>query len=213
MLIVDSQGAVRAVGESLARLVGVPAEDLVGRPVAALLPEWRPSSDPRMRYLLRLPTVDLSISVRLAWRPILHDASEALFIVEVETSARRMALLGNEAIMVTERNGVILYVNHDLETMTGFHRSELLGRTPAMLKSGLHDAGLFDELWRTILEGRVYQGVLINRRKNGERYREEKIIRPVRDAEGRPLLFFSCAHEIDGRSRRSPDTQPIAVSP
>lgn len=72
--------------------------------------------------------------------------------------------------------------------MTGYAEIELAGRTPALLKSGAQDAGF-------------YRGVLVNRRKGGELYREEKIIRPMGDAGGRATRFISSGRDISERAK------------
>lgn len=84
-----------------------------------------------------------------------------------------------DAILVTDRDGRIEYVNSAFERMTGYRSGELVGKRPAALKSGTHEADFYRALWDTLLAGQEFRAVFTNRRKGGELYYEEKIIRPL----------------------------------
>ena len=86
--------------------------------------------------------------------------------------------------MVTDAWGKIEYVNRALEAMSGYSGAELLGGTPALLKSGAHEADFYRRLWATLLAGGEFRAVFTNRRKTGELYQEDKIIRPLHGAGG-----------------------------
>lgn len=88
-------------------------------------------------------------------------------------------------IMITDRKGVIEYVNQKFTEVTGFAEEEAIGQKPSILKSGRHDATFYTEIWTTIGAGRTWQGELCNRRKNGEFYWETAVISPVIDENGR----------------------------
>jgi PAS domain S-box-containing protein len=141
--------------------------------------------------------------VRVSWEPV-HLPGETLFVVDVRGSAEMpvpaaLAASGElspDAVMIVDRRGMIQHVNAAFEAMTGFSSIELAGRTPAVLKSGVQDAGFYRDLWNIILGGGVYRGVLVNRRKSGELYHEEKIICPVADAGGRATYFVSSGHDV-----------------
>ena len=92
---------------------------------------------------------------------------------------RRFAEQCPDAIIVTDRAGRIEYVNVTCERLTGYAVHELAGRTPAALKSGMHEADFYKGLWAALLTGQEFRGVFCNRRKTGELYYEEKIIRPL----------------------------------
>lgn len=200
MLIVDGDGTLRALSESLARLVGRPAEELVGEPVWGLLPGWSPTEASGRSYGLRLPALGASIEVQVSCESLrVHE--EKLYLCDITTPSRRVDSASGEAIMVTGCDGDILHVNAALEALTGYGAAELRGRTPSLLKSGVHEAAVYGELWRTLLSRDVYRGVLVNKRKNGELYREAKIIRPVARADGWPILFFSSGWQLGAACR------------
>lgn len=82
-----------------------------------------------------------------------------------------------DAVTLTDREGRITYVNAACERLTGYAREELVGATPAVLKSGSHEADFYRALWRELLAGREFRAVFVNRRKSGELYYEDKILR------------------------------------
>lgn len=104
-----------------------------------------------------------------------------------------------EAAMLTDPAGRIVYVNAAFIEMTGYGRDEVLGRTPALMKSGEQPAQFYRDLWRVVCDGREFRGLLVNRRKNGELFHEEKAIRPLFDAAGRITHFLSCGRDVSDR--------------
>jgi PAS domain S-box-containing protein len=195
VLIVDGHGSVKTCGESLARLLGRDADEIAGLPVWGLLPAWTPFERARMDCRLRPPVLRTSVPVTVSCE-VLHVLHDTLFLLDVCPLPDAAQASPAEAIMVTDRRGEILYVNPAFEEMTGYARAELAGRTPAVLNSGLHPARAYRELWDKILDGHVWRGALVNRRKNGELYHETKVIRPVPDGDGRPALFLCSGREL-----------------
>ncbi|HHH36131.1 MAG TPA: EAL domain-containing protein [Gammaproteobacteria bacterium] len=104
-----------------------------------------------------------------------------------------------DSIFITNAEGVIEYVNPAFEATTGYHRSEVLGRTPRLFKSGRHDQAFYERMWQTILSGEVYRDIIINRRKDGTLYYEEKSITPLVDDSGRISHFISTGKDITQR--------------
>ncbi len=84
-----------------------------------------------------------------------------------------------ESIIITDRNGVIEYMNAAFSKQTGYSPEEALGRTPSLLKSGEQDDAFYEKLWRTIRRGEVWEGRLVNRRKDGSLYSVLMTIAPV----------------------------------
>jgi PAS domain S-box-containing protein len=83
------------------------------------------------------------------------------------------------AITITDRHGTIVWVNHAFTTMTGYSKEEVLGKNPRLLKSGEQPESYYAKLWSTISSGEVWQGEIVNRRKDGTTYTEELTITPV----------------------------------
>ena len=104
-----------------------------------------------------------------------------------------------DAVMITDRNGIIEYVNPAFESMTGYAREEAVGKKSNLVRSGRHDAAFYSQLWGTIARGGVYQDVLINRRKNGVLYYEEKTITPLKDRAGNVTHYIATGKDITER--------------
>ena len=107
-----------------------------------------------------------------------------------------------DAVFITNRDGVIEYVNPAFEATTGYTRQEALGQTPRILKSGKTDPHYYAELWRTILAGETFRAQIVNRRKNGDLYHAEQTVTPVRDPDGHVTHFVSVVKDVTDRIRR-----------
>jgi len=99
-------------------------------------------------------------------------------------------------VMITDRQGVIEYVNPAFETITGYLSHEALGHTPKILRSGQHDVFYYKRLWGTILSGRVFRALTINRKKNGEIYYADQTISPIHDEKGEITHFISVWKDV-----------------
>ena len=88
-------------------------------------------------------------------------------------------------------------MNPAVEKMTGFAPDELIGKTPRVLRSGLHTSADYAAMWATLLKGEVFRGTLVNRKKtDGELYYSEQTITPIRDSSGRVSRFVSVAKDL-----------------
>ncbi len=117
------------------------------------------------------------------------------------TKPRWAAERSPDALMITDANGVIEYVNPAFEALTGYRRRDLVGRSPAVLKSGAQDARFYRRLWRRLLAGRTFRGVFVNRRKSGKLFFEEEVIRPVVDKSGKVSHFVSSGRDVTRQVR------------
>ena len=104
-----------------------------------------------------------------------------------------------DSVVITNRDGIIEYVNPAFEITTGYRSAEALGRKPNIVKSGHQDAAFYKELWTTILNGEPFSGVFINQRKDGSLFHEEKTITPLRDGAQRITHFVSTGKDISER--------------
>jgi diguanylate cyclase (GGDEF)-like protein/PAS domain S-box-containing protein len=99
-------------------------------------------------------------------------------------------------ILISDRAGVIEYVNDAVEQVTGYTREEILGQTPRILKSGKYDRAFYRKMWSTILTGRTYTGILTNRKKNGELFEVYHTITPIKDHDGNIAHFVATSKDI-----------------
>lgn len=94
------------------------------------------------------------------------------------------AFESQEGMMVTDAKSVILRVNEAFTKITGYSAAEVIGRTPALLRSGQHDKSFYAGMWRSIHNTGVWAGEIWNMRKNGEIYPEYLSITAVKDVTG-----------------------------
>ncbi|MBN2147216.1 MAG: diguanylate cyclase [Anaerolineales bacterium] len=103
------------------------------------------------------------------------------------------------AIVITDLDGNIEWLNPAFTRITGYEAEEVLGQNPRVLKSGKHPAQLYQNLWKTVLAGGVWHGEMINRRKDGRLYTEEMTIAPVRDEQGEITHFIAVKQDVTAR--------------
>jgi PAS domain S-box-containing protein len=116
-----------------------------------------------------------------------------------EAERNRMAMAVEqavEAMIITDMDGTLQYVNPAFEQITGYARNEAIGRNPRILKSGKHDETFYRDMWETLTQGGVWSGRITNRRKDGSHYQAELIISPMRDATGRLVNYVAVSRDI-----------------
>jgi len=106
-----------------------------------------------------------------------------------------------DLVMITDREGIIEYVNPAFEALTGYRHEEVCGQSPRLLKSGEQGPEVYQELWQAILGGNVFRGIFVNRKKNGELFYLEQSICPVRDSTGQITHFISNGRDLTERLR------------
>ncbi len=102
----------------------------------------------------------------------------------------------SDAIVITDREANIQYVNPAFEKVTGYTRQEVLGKNPRILKSGDQDEQFYLDLWHTLTNGRTFKGRMINRRKSGRLFTEEVTISPILDRKGQVVSFVAVKRDI-----------------
>ncbi len=116
-----------------------------------------------------------------------------------EEERRRLAAAigqATDAVVVTDTEAHIVYVNPAFCATTGFSREEVLGQNPRILKSGRHEVAFYQAMWRTLLEGRTWRGHIFNRRKDGSVFEEEATISPVRGEAGTVTNYVAVKRDV-----------------
>lgn len=178
--IAASKDAFKALQDNeYIRYDDLPLETLDGKPIA-------------VEFVSNVYLVDHSKVIQCNIRDI-----TARKWAEVERK-RLMAAIeqAGEAIVMTDAQGIIQFVNPAFERTTGYSRKEAVGQNPRILKSGEHDELFYRNLWDTISGGRTWAGRMVNKRKDGTLYTEETTISPVRDASGRIVNYVAVKRDI-----------------
>ena len=104
-----------------------------------------------------------------------------------------------DSVVITDRRGIIQYVNPAYEAVTEYARDETIGKSLQALDTGQHDKAFFDRMWATILNGQAFRDRFINRKKDGSLYYEEKTITPLKNHDGHITHFVSTGKDITER--------------
>ena len=186
------------------RVYGYSAVEALGRNISFLVP---PEKHAELHVLLqkvaegntiasfrtqRLKSDGTIIDVSLSLSPIRDETGKLVGVSRIArdiTAFRRTEKQSRlqsaaleaaaNAITITDRHGTIVWVNHAFTTMTGYSKEEALGKNPRLWKSGEQPESYYAKLWSTISSGEVWQGEIVNRRKDGTTYTEEMTITPV----------------------------------
>ncbi|MGA9671647.1 MAG: EAL domain-containing protein [Terracidiphilus sp.] len=103
------------------------------------------------------------------------------------------------SITITDSKGIVVWTNPAFSALSGYSAEEVIGRSRHELKSGLHDARFYREMWEAISSGRVWRGEIVNRRKDGSLSPEEMTITPVASEPGRITHFIAINQDITER--------------
>ena len=131
-----------------------------------------------------------------------HDITEKK---RGELTIRKLSLAVNQSPtikVITDLEGNIEYVNRAFTTITGYTEEEAIGKNPRILKSGKTDKSVYQDLWKTIKNGKTWKGEWINKRKNGELYWEDVSISPVRNNDGVMTNFLAVKQDITERKKQ-----------
>jgi PAS domain S-box/diguanylate cyclase (GGDEF) domain len=222
----DLQGRFTYVSPAVERLRGYTVAEVMQQPIEqALTPDSARQAAEGMRHLLATGEIlqrhweleqpckngatiwtDVMVS-------IMHDTDGTpngiLGITRDITEQRRIREALNtrsvaieaaaEAVIITDPEGCIEYVNPAFTQMTGYSTAEVIGKKPSILKSGHQFPAFYRELWDTITAGKIWRGETINRRKDGSVYTEIMAIAPVRDSQNRIAHYVAIKHDITKR--------------
>jgi diguanylate cyclase (GGDEF)-like protein/PAS domain S-box-containing protein len=122
--------------------------------------------------------------------------------LEAELRTRLAAVeVAGDAVVITDRRGVILYANAASQLHTGYTAEELRGRHTRIFSSGRQSGEFYEGLWRDLYAGRVWRGELVNRRKDGSLYDEEMTIAPVKNERGEIEYFVAIKRDVSEQHR------------
>lgn len=130
---------------------------------------------------------------------IAEELSAALARARLAENQRRLTAAVEQAagaVLITDTDGTIQYVNTAFERTTHYSRGEAIGQTPRILRSGEHDAVFYRGLWQTIKAGQVWHGRFVDLRKDGTPFYQEATITPVRDRKGQIINYVATMRDV-----------------
>jgi PAS domain S-box-containing protein len=215
VIVLDSQNRVADINHPALRLFDFESsEKVIGKEAADLWSEWpdlvsafvtnpveheehrlgdstffevrtTPITDTLGRYSLRL--IELS---DITQRKMAEERNQ-LQSYALEAAAN--------SVMITDRNGIISWVNSALTETSGYTKEELIGRNPNIFNSGVHPPAYFKNMWDTLLAGRSWRGETVNRHKDGTLYTEEQTIAPIMDENRQVVNFIAVKQDVSDR--------------
>ncbi len=207
-------GVILEVNQSLCRLLGVDASEIIGHSPEEFL--WtdsaaRERTDFACEGKLRLrngQAADVLINASCITAPGTDEKICFSFFADISERKQEQEQLflfsqaveqSTSAIVITDRQAKIVYVNPAFSELTGWNRHDAIGAEPAILSGGERDTVLSREIWRRISGGGTWKGFLHNRRQDGSSYWEGQIICPLHDSKGRISHYLAIKNDITQR--------------
>jgi PAS domain S-box-containing protein len=128
-------------------------------------------------------------------------------ITELRSAEQHLAKLSlaveqsPSSVIITDGNGTIEYVNPAYEKLTGYHKAELIGQNPRVVKSGHHSDEFYRDMWGALTAGREVRCEMLNKKKNGDLFWESASISPLRNKNGEITHYIGIKEDITERKR------------
>ena len=138
---------------------------------------------------------------------VVRDITEQKKAEEELLKLSRATFQSPAAIVITDLQGTIEYVNPAFTEVTGYTREEAVGENPRVLQSGMHHTEFYEELWKTIATGDIWRGEFRNKNKDGRFFWESASISPVANSEGEITHCVAVKEDITERKQVMNDLQ------
>lgn len=132
---------------------------------------------------------------------------------QVTRALERFKVLGTAlesspvAVVITDSEGFIEWVNPQYERNCGYTLEEVKGRKPSVVASGQTPPATYQAMWGTLLSGQSWRGTFINQRRDGSLYHDEVTLSPVFDERGKRIAIVGLHEEVSERMRAQAELQ------
>jgi two-component system cell cycle sensor histidine kinase/response regulator CckA len=232
--IADAKALITYANQRLADMLGYTVDEMIGRSCFEVLDHdsrvemkvnWqRRLQGIKEQYDLRLLRKDGTAQwVILSMTPILGEQREVTGVLAMLTDITSRKIAEQQirlqatalesaanAILISDHEGSIIWVNRAFTSMTGYAAAEVVGQNPRLFKSGREEPAIYVAMWESLLAGRVWQGELLNRRKDGTTYVEEQSITPVRNERGEITNYIAIKQDVT--ARKSSETETLRLN-
>lgn len=218
--IMDREGLFVYVNDAYCRIYGYEKDELLGQPFHVIVPpdEREKAWYGHNRFMLedRVYAGELiikqkngkNINVFVSVTKIEDDMNNYYKLVtltditekiKAELDVKKFMMAVGQTVdwvVITNKDGIIEYANDSVARITGYSIEEIIGKTPSIWKSYKYNRDFYKNIWDTILSGKPYQNVIINRKKNGELFHLNQSISPLKSEDGEILYFVSTGKDI-----------------
>ncbi|WP_161957610.1 ATP-binding protein [Mariprofundus sp. EBB-1] len=149
----------------------------------------------KLRWVILFASILLTIFFTLLFA-YLHEKRH------IETHQRKLSTAleqSGQAILITNSDGIIEYVNPAFTKITGFEANEALGQNPKIIGSGQQDPSFYEDMWHTILSGKTWRGNIVDRRKDGSFYPASLTISPITNSDGKITHFVGTNEDLSAQ--------------
>lgn len=141
------------------------------------------------------------LKIRTAHEQSLAEASKKTKKTLAQLAEQKFALDQHSIVAITDIRGTIIYANKKFCEISGYDEIELVGNNHRILRSGLHDAEFFRNMFLTISKGKVWHGEICNKTKQGEIYWVDSTLVPFMGEDGKPESYISIRTDITASKR------------
>ncbi len=214
-ILIHEKGKIIHLNRRAEELFGRSANQLKGQlAYDYVVPEFREyardfgESDSEANYQAQIQRPDGSVvEVEILSKPIIFR-NRRLRVAAIRDITRLQRLIRENIILwtaaeqmpdmliITDREGKIIYANAAFEKISGYNLQEVKGQNPRILKSGEHDIGFYERMWKTLNAGNIWSGELLNRKKDGTFFWARTVISPVKDENGIIMYYASVSEDI-----------------
>jgi diguanylate cyclase (GGDEF)-like protein/PAS domain S-box-containing protein len=236
VITITDRGLVESFNESAVQMFGYSPLEVVGNNIKMLMPEpYRAEHDGYLdnyqrtgikkiigrrrevtgqrkdgsTFPIELGVYETFLNDRKLYIGSISDISFRK-VAEAELRIAATAFESQQAMLITDADGVILRVNHAFIKDTGYTSEEVVGQTPRLLKSDRHGADFYRDMWDAIHLTGGWQGEIWDRRKNGEIYPKWLTITAVKDDDGLVTHYVGAHFDITERKRTEDRVRRLA---
>ena len=219
VIVTDLKGRITHWGGGASKIFGYRSDEMAGRTLESIYPALPKNAAKQRAKILAGP------GYTGEWEGLRKDGSKVWLSVYITgmrdasgsptgflgvaadisagyVSARQLARMSaaieqtSESIVITNTKAEIEYVNPAFERVSGYSRSEVIGKNPRMLQSGAQDASFYRAMWDALTAGQPWVADFTNRHKDGTLYLEEAVISAIRDASGSITGYIAVKRDV-----------------
>ncbi|MDX8396477.1 MAG: PAS domain S-box protein, partial [Mariprofundaceae bacterium] len=227
IITIDAYGIIERANPAACKMFSYTEDELLGLSFTVLMPEKDRAEytqilkqDKKMKvgfnihreldglkqsgalFPMELRMNDMQVGEQSLCLATIRDITERTDLEYQQARLMEAMNQAQDAVMITDVNAVIEYVNPAYEELSGFSVGELIGETSAVVKSGKMPQAFYEKMWGQLLSGQLWHAEFINRHKNGELYEVDQSISPIFDANENIVGFTSVQRDITAEKQQ-----------